>query len=207
MESGALLYVLQNNRSSWLKPSECLWSTTTQIHGKVAINFQYKGLKSLFVDKLLVKTVDVDMVYQELLGVPSRQPPATVSEVKELLMTLNSFLSSGAHPPPPNKLLQEKIFPVKWPQGKVELASAQLEFAVVDREGSFDVFRDRVKTLDFSLQEVCRLRPFIAWSGLEERCLSKTVMEVSRIEGRESHAISPTRDIKKKAYGLLRYGH
>lgn len=154
-----------------------------------------------------MKTVDVDMIYNELLGVTSRQPPATVNEIKELLMNFNSFIASGAHPPPPIKLLQRKIFPVKWPQGKVDLASAKLEFAVIDRAGTLDIFRNRVRTLDFSLREVCRLRPFITWSGLEERYLSKTVKEVSCIEGRESHAVSPTRDIKKKAYGLLRYSY
>jgi hypothetical protein len=55
------------------------------------------------------------------------------------------------------------------------------------------------------MQEICRLAPFIMWAGLEMRYLSRCVRESSRVAGVIERPISErNRDIKTKAYGLLR---
>lgn len=202
-EQDALVYVERQGTSSWHRPSECLWSSTTKIEGKIAINAQYKDLKVFFTERLKVRLVDLKMVHDELLEVHSRNTSA--EDVKPLLWAFNSLLQSEYNPPNPSRMLQRRVFPVRTPNGQVTLHSSQTEFAIVDREGYFNAFRDRVKVLDFSLQEICRLKPFIAWARLEPRYLSKCVKEVSRLEDEVAIPVSAmNRDLKRKAYGLLR---
>ena len=198
------MYVEQNGSSSWHQPSECLWSSITNIEGKVAINVQYKDLKDFFTVMLGVRLVDLTMVYDSLLEVSSKNP--SVDRVKELLRAFNSLLTSNDNIPKPGRMLRRRVFPVKAPNGQITLCSSQAEFVIVDRVEPFNIFKDRIKFLDFSLQEVCRLRHFIAWAGLQPRYLSRCVEEVSRVEGGIEMPITErNRDLKTKAYGLLQY--
>lgn len=174
--------------------------------GKVAINSQYEKLKTFFVEKLSVKPIDLKMVYDELLSVASRED-VPISEVKDLLRVFNSHLVSESEQPSLSSktLLQRKVFPVRGPDGKASLQTSHEKFVIIDREGDHSGFRDLVKTLDFSLSEICRLRPFITWARLGDRYLSKLVMAESRLKGGVAQSISrPSRDLKRKAYGLLR---
>jgi len=165
---------------------------------------QYEDLKDFFTGILGVQPVDLMMVYNSLLDLGSKNP--SVERVKDLLRAFNSLLASNDNIPGPGRILQRRVFPVRAPKGQITLCSSQVEFVIVDREEPFNIFRDRVKFLDFSLQEVCRLRHFIAWAGLEPRYLSRCVEEVSRVEGGIEMPITErNRDLKTKAYGLLRY--
>jgi len=167
---------------------------------------QYKDLKDFFVGILGVQPVDLMMVYDSLLDVSSKNP--SIERIKDLLWAFNSLLASDDNAPGPGRMLQRRVFPVKTPRGQVTLCSSQTEFFIVDREEPFNIFRNRVQFLDFSLQEVCRLRHFIAWTGLEPRYLSRCVKEVSRVErGIEIPITERNRDLKTKAYGLLRCVH
>jgi hypothetical protein len=151
-----------------------------------------------------VKPVDLKMVYDELLNLASRVN-VSIEEVKDLLCVFNSHLFSEKTDLNPGKLLQRKVFPVRGPDGEPSLQTSRENFVIIDREGVCSGFRDLIQTLDFSLSEICRLRPFIAWAGLENRYLSKLVKEVSRLEGGVAQPISrPRRAVRMKAYGLLR---
>lgn len=194
----------QGGQSSWHKPSECLWSSTTRIEGKIAINSHYEDLKNFFVENLLVKSVDLKMVYDELLSLAVREH-VSIDDAKDLLRVFNSHLCSERTDISPGKLLHRKLFPVRGLDGKSSLQTAREHFVIIDREGDCSGFRELLQTLDFSLSEICRLRPFIVWAGLENRYLSKLVKEISRLEGGVAQPISrPRRDLRTKAYGLLR---
>ena len=204
-EREALIYFDHTGTPGWHKPSECVWSDTTHIHGKIAINSQYSDLKDLFVGKLQVPQLDLTMVLDQLLAARSLNIPA--SEVKELLKTLNSFLRTEATPPRPNRLLNARVFPIREPSsGNVILCKSDTEFALVDREGPPSRFIGLIKVLDFTLQEIRQLKPLIAWAGLESRYLSRCVSEISCLgDGLPRPISQPHRDLKKKAYALLRY--
>ena len=147
------MYVEQNGSSSWHQPSECLWSNITNIEGKVAINVQYKDLKDFFTVMFGVLFMNLTMVYDSLLEVSSKNP--SVDRVKELLRAFNSLLTSNDNISKPGRMLQSRVFPVRAPNGHITLCSSQTEFVIVDRLEAFNIFKDRVKFLDFSLQEVC----------------------------------------------------
>lgn len=98
------------------------------------------------------------------------------------------------------------MLPIKSLDGRITLHKAQSTFFIVDREGPLSVFEEQADYLDFSLRDVCRLRPFISWARLESRYLSKCVSESTRVVGGIEHPIrNANRDLRTKAYALLRY--
>jgi hypothetical protein len=68
------------------------------------------------------------------------------------------------------------------------------------------MFQDRISFLDFDMREVCQLRPFFQWIGIESRYVSRCIEQTSRVgEGTETPVSDRNRDLKTKSYGLLRY--
>ena len=199
------MYVEREGSSAWYPQSACLWSSATSIDGKVAINDLFPKLKPLFKEVLGVPDMTLAMVYRSLLGAASSN--ASVQRVKELLLTFNSLLPGEPKPPNPRRLLQSRIFPVKLSGdgNTTALCSREMEFFIVDRDDLFAAFGDHVRCLDLSLNEVCRMRPFISWAGLESRYLSRCVKEVSKVHGGVEWPIRDSkRDMRRKAHGLLR---
>lgn len=203
-EEKELVCVDRHGSLTWHSPSQCLWSSTTCIEGKVAISDLYSDFEPLFKEVLGVNPVDLNLLYDSLLEAPSNN--ASIKKVKQLLLDFNSLLPSTKEPPAPGTLIQLRIFPVRSPGGETTLCSHEDEFVAVDREELFGVFGDRVRYLNFSLKQVCRLRPFISWAGLEAKYLSRRIEEVSRVvDGSVERPIAdPDRDVRMKAYGLLR---
>lgn len=154
------------------------------------------------METLGVRRLDANLVYQELLELSAGE--ATVDQVKDLIFTLNSQIETEENDSVEFSRLP--ILPVRDFGGNVSLDANGTGFAIVDRKKLHDIFRGRVKLLDFSLEEVCQLRPFIRWAGIEGRYLSRLVKETSTLNSTDKRPISdPYQDLKKKAYGLLRY--
>lgn len=66
-------------------------------------------------------------------------------------------------------------------------------------------FRDMAKTLDFTMDEVHELRPFIRWAGLQHRYLSCMVEEIPDVGlGWKFPVSDPRFDVRRKAHGLVR---
>ena len=61
--------------------------------------------------------------------------------------------------------------------GSVQPLTANQDFAIIDRQNYADVLKNKIKILDFNLDEVRRLRPLIKWAGLTGRYLSRSVVE------------------------------
>lgn len=204
-ETKALIYSDHNSTSGWHKPSECVWSDTTHIYGKIALNSQYSEFKDLFLEELQVPQLDLKMVLDQLLEARALNLP--VAEVKGLLKTLNSFLRAEPNPPSPGRLLKAPVFPIRDPRsGNVTLCTSNIQFALVDREGPPSQFIEKARVLDFTLQEIRQLEPLFAWTRLESRYLSRCMKETSRLGNGVGAPISqPHRDIRRKAHALLRY--
>lgn len=189
----------------WFKPSQCLWSSPTSIRNKINLSSIYDSkLEKFFVETLGVRRLDANLVYQELLELSAGE--ATVDQVKDLIFTLNSQIETEENDSVEFSRLP--ILPVRDFGGNVSLDANGTGFAIVDRKKLHDIFRGRVKLLDFSLEEVCQLRPFIRWAGIEGRYLSRLVKETSTLNSTDKRPISdPYQDLKKKAYGLLRIAY
>ena len=114
-------------------------------------------------------------------------------------------LASSTPTSSPRKIPESRVFPVKYADGQVALRTTKIKFGIVDRRHLGDSFAGKANLLDFSLEEVRLLKPFFAWTGLENRYLSKIVKEISQAEGGEPTLItSRNRSIGQKASGLFR---
>lgn len=193
---------MKGGRCSWHKAHECLWSSTTEIQGKVTLNDNYEELRDFFVDTLGVKTLNLQMVYDELLHT-SRQ--MTINEVKSTIWSFNALLQTEQDRLDPRPLLEARVFPVKFPDGTKALTSTGTAFAIADRDYLDSLFKDRIRVLDYSLPEVRLLKPFFEWAGLTSRFLSACVKEITSVaDGRRRPISLPNRDLKPKAHALLR---
>lgn len=163
----------QQGGPNWYKTSDCLWSSTAPIRGKVTLDETYEDLKALFVGKLGVKSLTMQMVYDEL----RQSPENSIEDIKVALFSFNDFLQSeiGNWDPEPIKIA--KIFPVVYPDGTTSLRSMDVEFAIADRDNLRSKFSDKIALLDFDLEDVHRLRPLFTWLKIQQRYLSRCVIE------------------------------
>ncbi|XXH01558.1 hypothetical protein Hte_007918 [Hypoxylon texense] len=183
----------------WYKSSQCLWSSTsTPIRGKVNLSDTYDPeFETFFVDVLGVSRLDASLIYGELLGL--KPADANLQHVKDLIWNLNSLLEIGAP-----KFSKLPLLPLRSGDSKY-LRLFDSEFAILDRKALDPVFSDKVTLLDFTVQEVCQLKPFIKWAGLEDCYLSRLVKETSTLHSSDKLPISDaSQDVRRKAYGLYR---
>lgn len=193
---------MRQGKPCWYKSSECLWSSTTEIRGKVTLNDHYEDLEDFFIGTLGVKTLTLQMVYDELL---QTSPQKTLEEMKGTIWSFNALLQTEPENVDPGPLLKACIFPVEYPNGTRVLSSADTQFAIIDREYLAARFRGRIKVLDYSLAETRSLSPFFEWTNLAPRYLSNSVKEITSVSDRNKGPISvPNRDLKRKAHALLR---
>ncbi|KAI0508878.1 hypothetical protein F5B22DRAFT_638424 [Xylaria bambusicola] len=203
-EMGALIYASVDDLPPWHTPSQCIWSKAARLRGKVSLNEDYEDLERLFTQVLDVKQVDLMMAIDELKHTGSR-PSVMVPDVKELIWTVNSLLSAESNLPDPSAILNCSIFPVRYPHGDVTCSSVSTEFFIVDREQLRQNFSTKVKFLDFSLEDVVRLRHFLHWARLQNRYLSECVKEVTSFPGEGASPISSLDvQIRYRAHPLLR---
>ncbi len=167
---------------------------------------QWGDMRSIFVDLLNVLT-SLSIWCMVKSRSSATESHTGVSEAKETLGVLSSFLEAGeGQPSDPKDLLKARIFPVRQPQGTVELVTADVEFAIPDRKHWAEAFGGKVRILDFSLGEVQRLKPLLRWAGLESRYLSAAVQEGSGISRLGCAPLRDSRkDIPPKAHALFRY--
>jgi hypothetical protein len=204
-EIDALIYASVDDLPPWHKPSQCVWSKAARLRGKVSLNEDYEDLERLFTKVLGVKQVDLMMAIDELKHTGSR-PSVLVPHVKQSIWAVNSLLSTETNLPDPSNVLNSSIFPIRYPHGEVICGSVSTEFFIVDREQLRQNFATKVKFLDFSLEDVVRLRPFLHWAGLRGRYFSRCIKEVTSFPGEEAGLIStPDVQIRYRAHPLLRF--
>jgi hypothetical protein len=191
---------------SWHRTEECLWSAGAGVQGLVNLAQVYDhDLEAFFVESLQVTRLTVRLVYDELLSLGDKQ--TTAEHAKQQLLAFSSLLREETlgEAPAPAPLLEKPILPIRHQDGKVLLLPASTGFAIIDRAGPMAQFRDVVKTLDFTMEEVHDLELFIRWAGLGHRYLSRMVEEVPDLGSGEKFRVSePRYDLKKKAHGLVR---
>ncbi|OGM49543.1 hypothetical protein ABOM_001651 [Aspergillus bombycis] len=202
-ENDLIYHENEDGSWGWHNPSECLWSKATNIDGMIALNDEYEGLEEFFVDTIGVQTLTLEMVITKLVDQGSTS--ASIEEVKETIWLLNKYLQTDDEVPDSQSIRDAKVFPVRDLNGQTLLRSCDEAFSIADRKHLYDWFAGKAHFLDFSVNDIHRLEPFLNWVGLERRYLSVSVKEISRV-GNDSHQslVSKDREIALRAYGLLR---
>jgi hypothetical protein len=194
--------VISQGEWGWYKLSDTLWSSPAAIRGKVTLDTLYEELKGFFVSKLGVKSLTLEMVYDEL-----KQEPQTnsVEDIRVAMLALSDFLRHERTRLDPSPLLSAKIFPVKYGNNEPVLRSASAEFAISDRADLREHFWGRVAMLSFDLEDIHGLGSFFSWTELEGRFLSNSVKDITSVRPNSGNPISAVgRDIRRKAYYFLR---
>ncbi|KDN64641.1 hypothetical protein CSUB01_04279 [Colletotrichum sublineola] len=203
-EEEALICVPSDGgKLEWHKPSECVWSTTTKLIGRVSLHDEYEDLEVFFVNFLGVKPLDLSMAIEDLKHIATRAS-TTSSEIKDSIWVVNSLLSSVPNPPSSRDIMKSRIFPIAHPDSKVTVETVATEFCIIDRESLRSSFENKAKFFDFTLEQVTRLRPFIEWTQLEDRYLSRCVKEITSFQGGAATlTANPQRQIRNRAHALL----
>ena len=102
-----------------------------------------------------------------------------------------------------NILTDCNYLPIKTQTGITEWFNHSTDFAIVDRRKYKAMLENKVRVLDFSLEELHSLQPFLLALGLEIRYMSIAVEEKTTAQDNELHA-QLTSDIRKKAYAIFR---
>ncbi|KAJ4385382.1 hypothetical protein N0V93_009809 [Gnomoniopsis smithogilvyi] len=202
-EHDALIYAPSENGPAWHKTSQCVWSSAARVRGRVSLNDDYGDLENLFVNRLGVKRVNLEMAIDELKEVGSKAS-ASAGELRESIWTVNSLLAETTEPPESKTILKLRIFPVRYPSGSINLASINTSFFVADREHLEKSFGAKVRLLDFTLNDVVQLEPFMKWTGLGKLSLSNCVKEMTSQKGPAYVVSNPDRQVRKRAYAILR---
>lgn len=169
----------------------------------VTLNGMYEDMQGFFVGLLGVRTLTFEMVYDKLVEQASEG--ASIQDVKETIWLLNSYLQDEEVPTDPKRLIERKVFPVRYPKGTVSLCSSRVDFTIKDRKHLSDLFAGKAKVLDFEVNDIPRLEPFLRWTGLEARYLSSCVKEISGLCDNYRQSLTfPDRKIARKAHALLR---
>ena len=144
------------------------------------------------------------MAIEELKGA-SGQASTSTAQLKESIWTVNSLLTAELKPPSSQDIAKHPIFPVRHPNGSVRHVSAETEFFVVDRLQLRQAFESKAELLDFLLEDLVRLRPFLNWMDLEDRYLSNRVKEITSFHGEgASLSRNENRQVWNRAHALLR---
>ncbi|GAB1196804.1 hypothetical protein APSETT444_006081 [Aspergillus pseudonomiae] len=133
----------------------------------IALNDEYEGLEEFFVDITGVQTLTLEMVITKLVDQGSTS--ASIEEVKETIWLLNKYLQTDDEIPDSQSIWDAKVFPVRDVNGQTLPRSCDEAFSIADRKHLYDWFAGKARFLDFSVNDIHRLGPFLNWVGLERQ--------------------------------------
>ncbi|TEA17885.1 hypothetical protein C8034_v012030 [Colletotrichum sidae] len=201
-----LIFVETNDISGWYASDQCLWCNAPQMHERLAIESLYieEQLEDFFLTVLKVPRLTLEMAYDELLAQDGNVD--NIDEVKRVIWEFNAVFGTGTlDGDQRQKVLESRIFPVNHPSGDRTLDTAAAQFAITDHKALSARFGSEVKVLDFTLDQVRKLKDFFQWLGLEPRYLSASVKKVSTgVSGTLERLRDPARDVNKRAKSILR---
>ncbi|ETI26864.1 hypothetical protein G647_10310 [Cladophialophora carrionii CBS 160.54] len=194
-----LIYVGQK----WLKPSECLWNCTVAISGRLPLDHVYPQLKKFFVDKMKVRTMNINVLLQEL-GRTAKKTSPDVDEVKRIILTIGELLASDREVQVNEEQLRalEKtaFLPVRGANG-LKLFSVDQAFTIKDHPRYGQLFENQTKILDFGHEEMTSLYPLFELLGLQNRFLSALVESKTTVDKATAHQ-ALQHYIRDRAYAL-----
>jgi len=129
-----------------------------------------------------------------------------VAEEPDKIAVFQEMLNICTLNPTPESLQDLKgcsCLPVRTQSGTIEWCNPSAHFAILDRREYEAVFEGKIRILDFTLEEVHSIRPFLISFGLSTRFLSSAVEEKTTARDNEFDT-KLTNDMRKKAYAIYR---
>ena len=142
------------------------------------------------------------MFIESLIQLVNGHSTPSPQRVKDLIYDINSWN-------PDRKALEGlslwNMLPVEGTDGQITLSKVTDTFAIVDRVNFGDLFKNKVPLLNFELEEVHGLRPFLSALSLGGRYISQLVKEFTTVNGCNFDR-TLSGEMREKAYALFRLG-
>jgi hypothetical protein len=159
-------------------------------------------LRCFFRDRLRISPATLGSLVEGLRSLARGHP--SISEVKELIWAISAMDPKECDL---ISLVSLNILPVRRTRhglAEKSLQNCESNFAVVDRTKLADIFEDHVGFLDFSLEEVRQLDPFLQATGLSKKYLSSVCTAETACGDDGVLDVELTEKFKDRAYHLLR---
>ncbi|KAK2748571.1 hypothetical protein FQN57_000706 [Myotisia sp. PD_48] len=199
-ERDALIYIPSSR--SWHPPKACVWASDLRIGAQFGISTIYTTLKTFFLEGISIQTATVSN-YVSQLHVLSQEWPPNIPKIKAVIESINQLFCTGSDL---DSIRSLRCLPVRKTDGNMELASPSGLFFIVDRAEYGAKFQDKVPILDYSLGEARVLSRFFQALGLEDRCMSVAIEEITTTQQPEAEpSATLTREFRQKAKYFTRY--
>ncbi|KAH7411292.1 hypothetical protein BKA64DRAFT_378000 [Cadophora sp. MPI-SDFR-AT-0126] len=201
-EEESLIYMPSSN--TWFSPSECLWTSPVAIPDTAIIEDDYpEESRHFFVHQLRISAASLGTLVNGLISLV--QKDSTTAQVKEMIQAINSKRPKDTDL---QSLQTTNCLPVRHlqPNGTLitSFESCQTQFVVNDRRNLAEIFHTQVPFLDFTLEEVLQLRPFLEALQLDQKYLSVICEHATACDGTGTDDIRLTTDFRERAYEILR---
>ena len=159
-------------------------------------------LKSFLSDRLKISPASLSTVVEEICSLSKGQP--SPDKLKKMIWALNDMNPKESDLRP---LMSCDFLPIRVGRSgsdSISLQSCSRNFAITDRAKLASSFTGQIGFLDFSLEEVRQLRPFLQALDLDRKylsfiCIENTACNEDRVLDRKL-----TKEFQDRAYYLLR---
>jgi hypothetical protein len=200
-ENERLLYAPQD--PFWFTPSQCLWASPVPVPGKVVLHpFYSESLKVFFQNRLKISPASLGTLVEGLRSLAQEQ--YSVHAIKEMISAISAMdpkredLAS---------LAGANFLPIRRTgsaSAGVSFQSCGSNFSIIDRTKLANIFRPYTGFLDFSLEEVQNLAPFLQALELSNKYLLNICTQETACSDSGLLDVELTEKFRNRAYYLLR---
>ena len=172
------------------------------IEGVAVISAEYpEELVDFFRERLRISPATLPTLVKALCSLGERRSSA--ESVKEMIKAINR---EGLTRQDLESLATYNVLPIRRhaSHGNINLGNLQETFAIIDNTKFSAIFRNIVDFLDFSLEEVHELAPFLEGLGLQSKYLSQLCTTQTSCDEDGMIDRKLTREFTDRAYEILR---
>lgn len=189
---------------TWLNATEVSWCPKLESPEVNDLSKHYPELHEFFIDFLDIKQNDAGLIFDTLMQVSSLSPDCSRDHTaRGLLVAVSQRIPEYGHVFDKERFMQSNVFPVSTSDG-VLLCAPSMEFVIADRQNLKEAFEGRLNLLDFDPKTVWMLDNLLVWAGLDQRYLSRHVVDQGP-EDENFKSIELPDELSAKADHILRY--
>lgn len=201
LETESLVYAPQN--PFWFSPSQCLWASPVLVPNKAILHpFYPELLKGFFQDRLKISPASLDTLVEGIRSLAQGHP--SVSAIKGMIDAINKMNPKKEDL---SSLLEVNFLPIlriNPPGEALRFQNSRSNFSIIDRTKLGEIFKSHTGFLDYSLEEVQNLAPFLKALGLSNKFLSRLCIEETACGDSGLMDLDLTEKFRNRAYYLLR---
>ena len=179
--------------AQWIKPSQAIWNCTVELSGRYPVGEIYPSLRSFFLNRLGVGTMNAEVLLKALVKASAPRQPPDGHHIKNLMMNTGQILAAEPSIAEVRDrigvrdsiqaLKRNRYLPIRQGEGW-KFALPDEDFFIVDHERYGSAFHEKLDLLDFTYAELTSLHSFFQLLHLEHRYLShhvkpETIFETS----------------------------